>query len=132
VTLALLPTSQFPAGAFDVYYEIYNLPRGRAYTTEIGVQELNESGRPIDQDPPARLSFSGESAAGGDDAIQELRRVEASLGRGSYRLTVTVTDTRTGESASRTRDFEVRGSQRRATMVAALPHGSTHTPARNP
>ncbi|NIQ56596.1 MAG: hypothetical protein GWN02_20515, partial [Gemmatimonadetes bacterium] len=37
ITLALLPTSQFPASSFDVYYEVYNLPVGHRYSTEITV-----------------------------------------------------------------------------------------------
>ena len=37
-TLALLPTSLFPSSAFDVYYEIYNLPEGNPYTTEVTVE----------------------------------------------------------------------------------------------
>jgi hypothetical protein len=125
VTLALLPTTQFPSSAFDVYYEIYNLPAGNPYTTEIAIEHA-EPGR-ADQAAdrrPLRLSFSGESAAGPDASLPELRRVETSLSRGSYRITVTITDRTTGERASRSRSFEVRGWQRGATMVAALPQKS--------
>src|SRR5690606_33383604 len=39
--LALLPTSQFPASAFDVYYELYNMPPGHGYATEISVQAVD-------------------------------------------------------------------------------------------
>ena len=41
VTLALLPTSQFPSRPFDVYYEIYNLPAGHRYSTEIAIQQVS-------------------------------------------------------------------------------------------
>jgi hypothetical protein len=129
VTLALLPTTQFPAGAFDVYYEIYNLPAGNAYTTEIAIERVEGSAAGRDGHvPPVRLRFAGESAAGGDGVLPELRRVEASLSRGSYRIMVTITDRTTGHTASRSRRFEVRGWERGATMVAALPDRSGHRP----
>ena len=54
--------------------------------------------------------------------LAEIRRVEASLDDGSYRIIVTITDLETGRSASRSRTFDVRGWERGATMVAALPH----------
>jgi hypothetical protein len=117
VTLALLPTTQFPSSAFDVYYEIYNLPEENLYTTEIAIEHVGgaRDARPV------RLNFSGESASGPDGVLPELRRVETSLARGSYRITVTITDLTTGATASRSRSFEVRGWERGATMVAALP-----------
>jgi hypothetical protein len=122
VTLALLPTSQFPGSSFDVYYEIYNLPFGHRYDTEISIESIDESdaARPA-EDPPVRTRFFGHSAAGTDATQIELRRVEASLGRGRYRLTVRVTDEVSGQVASRSRIFRVRGGGRGATMVPALP-----------
>ena len=122
-TLALLPTRQFPTSEFNVYYEIYNLPVGRTYTTEIAFEPLREEGGDRDDRRPVRLQFTGESAAGRDGVLAELRRVESSLERGSYRITVTITDGTTGEKASRSRNFEVRGWERGATMVAARPSG---------
>lgn len=122
VTLALLPTSLFPAGAFDVYYEVYNLPGRHAYTTEIAVQRLNSGGGKAGD--PVRLRFNDESTAGRDDMLAELRRVDASLGKGSYRLTVTVTDRVTGASAVQHRDFDIRDDDRQATMVAAQRSGA--------
>jgi hypothetical protein len=122
VTLALLPTSQFPSSAFDVYYEVYNLPRGNQYATEISVEQVGDAadeqiGRPV------RIRFSGESATRPDGVLQELRRVETSLAKGRYRITVSVTDEDTGRTATRSRDFEVRGGGRGATLVAAMPRG---------
>jgi hypothetical protein len=117
VTLALLPTTQFPSSAFNVYYEIYNLPHGHPYTTEIQVRELGG-----DRDPeaePVGLRFSGEAAPGPDGVIQELRYVQATLPRGAYRLTVTVTDRSTGRTASRSREFHVRGWEAGETLVPA-------------
>ncbi|HEX6308559.1 MAG TPA: hypothetical protein VFZ69_10255 [Longimicrobiales bacterium] len=120
VSLALLPTSQFPSSTFDVFYEIYNLPAGHAYTTEIAIEEIGRPGRAV-RTRPIRLSFAGEAGAGVSGALPELRRVETSLRKGSYRITVTITDRVTGATASRSRTFDVRGSGRGTTMVAALP-----------
>lgn len=122
VRIALLPTSQFPESAFDVYYEIYNLPYRTRYATEIAVERLDRGSRqPGAGDGPLRLRFSGESPAGPDGSVQELRHVKASLAAGRYRLTVTVTDEESGETATRSRRFEVRGWKSGTTMVAALP-----------
>jgi hypothetical protein len=120
VTLALLPTSQFPASAFDVYYEIYNLPAGHRYETEVAVEATRAGDR-----PPVRLRFSGLATAASEGFVQELRRVETSLGPGRHRITVTITDPASGQRASRSRVFEVRGWPRGATLVAALPRGSS-------
>lgn len=124
VTMALLPTSQFPESAFDVYYEIYNLPVGRAYATEIFVERLLRQGDEyVVEDQPVRLRFSGESRAREDGTLPELRHVGASLPRGRYRITVEIRDEESGRAAARSRVFEVRGWERGATLVAALPRG---------
>ncbi len=114
VTLALVPTSNFPGGNFSVFYEVYNLPAGRNYTTEITIERLDKGtaaklrdlfggGEDID------IRFAGESTAGPDATLPELRRVEAPLGKGRYRLTVTVRDTSTGQSTRRSRLFRIPG-----------------------
>ncbi len=121
-TLALLPASQSPTGAFDVYYEVYNLPAGTPYRTEIAVEQVGGSeGAPAGDGRPVRLAFSGEATIARDGSVPQLRRVDTSLPRGSYRITVTITNQATGETASRSRPFEVRGRERGATLVAALP-----------
>lgn len=122
VTLALLPTDQFPGSSFELYYEIYNLPFGSQYDTEVSIEPVDESGAPRDgEDSEVRIRFSGESNAFSGRSQDELRHVDASLARGRYRLTVTVTDQKTDQSATRSRLFQVRGSGRGATMVRALP-----------
>lgn len=122
VTLALLPTSQLPESAFDVYYEIYNLPLGTPYATEIAIEPVDEFGEDLDEEGfEVRTRFSGESGAREETPLVELRRVESSLPRGHYRLTVTVFDELTGASASNARLLQVRGWRRGATMVPALP-----------
>jgi hypothetical protein len=119
VNLALLPSREFPGSAFEVYYEIYNMPRGHAYRTEIAVAEVGAANARADR-PMVRLSFGGEAPAAPMTTLPELRRVETLLPRGDYRIEVTVTDLETGASASRSRTFEVHG-RRHATMVQALP-----------
>ena len=122
-TLALLPTMQFPGGSFDVYYEIYNLPFGHRYTTQISIESTTIGGGRGDLLPPGavRTRFSGSSTAGPDGSLPELRRVEAELPHGRYRLTVTVTDEDAGRSVKRSRPFRVRRGGRGATLVPALP-----------
>jgi hypothetical protein len=115
VALALLPTSQFPESAFDIYYEVYNLPEGHSYTTDIAVEPVGRGGEPV------RVRYSGEAAADARNTVRELRRVDASVGRGSHRLTVTVTDHETGQKATRSREFHVRGWGPGATLVTAMP-----------
>jgi hypothetical protein len=119
-TLALLPTSQFPSSAFDVYYEIYNLPVGNPYTTVVTVERVEDiSSETSEGREPIHLHFTGESAATADGTLPELRRVVTSLARGSYRITVTIEDLKTGKTASRSRTFQIRASWRGATMVPA-------------
>jgi hypothetical protein len=119
-TLALLPTRLFPSSAFDVYYEIYNLPVGNPYTTEVTVERVEGiSSGTAEGRETVHLLFSGESAATVDGTLPELRRVGTSLEKGSYRITVTIEDLRTGNTASRSRTFEIQNSWRGATMVPA-------------
>ncbi|HSJ23471.1 MAG TPA: hypothetical protein VK929_02230 [Longimicrobiales bacterium] len=119
VQLALLPGRRFPGSEFDVYYEIYNLPRGHEYITEIAVDEVG--GDATGSRRLVRLQFEGEAAGTDEDAVAELRRVETSLPRGRYRIEVTVTDPVTGAIASSAREFEVHAGGRGASMVPALP-----------
>jgi hypothetical protein len=122
VTLALLPTSQFEEGSFDLYYEVYNLPKGNHYLTEFSIEAVDEDGVLLDDaESPVRTRFTGEAATRDDGTLGELRRVDTALERGRYRLTVTVTDQASGRSAERSRFFEVRGRGRGATLVPALP-----------
>lgn len=117
VGLALLPPSRFPERAFDIYYEVYNLPPNRPYETEIAIQRLDDD----DEDSVVRARFSGESASDPDGILGELRRVESPLERGRHRITVTVTDLRDGRQTSQSRVVDVTGWQRGTTMVRALP-----------
>ncbi len=118
-TLALLPTSLFPESSFDVYYEIYNLPAGNPYETEISIEPLDDEGT----GRVVRTLFTGESTAGGDDTLGELRRIQSALGEGRYRMTVKVRDRVTGQVAQRSRPVHVRAWERGTTMVPAMPRG---------
>jgi hypothetical protein len=117
-TLALLPSSQFPGSSFDVYYEVYNLPADRPYTTDISVERLDAGG---DAASPLHTRFTGEARPADDGIVGELRRVDATLDEGRYRLTVTVTDRVEGRSVSRSRVLEVRGWEPGTTLVPAFP-----------
>jgi hypothetical protein len=114
--VAILPGRQFTGSAFDVYYEVYNLKQRSDYTTEIAVDRTDDAGAPL-----VRLRFDGVAVHGADAMVQELRRVESSLPRGEYRMTVTVTDNDSGRAATRTREFQVHAGRGSATMVPALP-----------
>ncbi len=121
VTLALLPTRRLPSSAFDVYYEIYNLPAGSPYTTEITVERVADSSSETPEDSELiSLSFAGVSTAAADGTLPEMRRVGPRFAKGSYRIIVTIEDLTTGKTASRSRTFEVQTSGRGATMVPAL------------
>ena len=129
-TLALLPTSQFEEGSFDLYYEVYNLPAGHRYLTEFSIEEVDEDGEPkSDAGSPVRTRFTGEAATREDGTLGELRRVDTALKKGRYRLTITVTDEASGDRAQRTRFFDVRGRGRGATLVPALPRRGGDAPA---
>ena len=117
-TVALLPTERFPGNEFDVFYEIYNLPSGHEYRTEIAVERVDGRGNPLEH-TRASVRFRGD-ATPARGTMRELRRIQTSLARGKHRITVTVTDLATGDSASRSRLFTVRDDAR-ATMVPALP-----------
>ncbi len=121
VSLALLPTSRLPESSFDVYYEIYNLPWGHRYGTELSIEHLDEAGRPIGDGSAVTARFAEEAKPGPDGSLPQMRNVGASLGPGRYRLTVRVTDETTGQTAVRARLFEVSGEHRGATLVPALP-----------
>ncbi|MEX2284341.1 MAG: hypothetical protein WEE89_17765, partial [Gemmatimonadota bacterium] len=112
VTLALVPTSNFPGGNFSVYYEVYNLPAGTNYTTEITIEQIDKGTAAKLRDllgggEDIRIRFSGESTADADGTLPELRSVQAPLGKGRYRLTVAVRDVASGQIAKRSRVFRI-------------------------
>jgi hypothetical protein len=109
MTVSLLPTGRLPEGSFSLYYEIYNLPAGSAYTTEITIERMDDDDEA--RDPAVaeevRINFSGNSTAGADHVVRELRRIESLLKRGPHRLTVVVRDQISGQIAERSRTFRI-------------------------
>ena len=114
IELGLVPPRQFRPGVpLHVFYEVYNLPAGAAYTTEILLEPtergllsriagaLGLGGGQI------RLSFAGQAATAPDGTLQELRHVTPSIGPGRYRLRITVTHPATRTSATRETLFTV-------------------------
>lgn len=124
VTLALLPTQQFPGGSFDLYYELYNAVRGGLYTTDISIEHLGAKGRRRGEEAEVvHTRFTEEARTDPSGTVAALRFVRASLRPGHYLLTVKVTDETTGAWVARSRPFQVRRGARNATMVPALPAG---------
>jgi hypothetical protein len=112
VTLSLVPTNQFPTGSFSLYYEVYNLPAGRSYTTEIVIERVDKGagGRLrglFGAGDDVHVKYSGESAARADGTLPELRTIGAPLRKGRYRMTVIVKDDASGQTARRSRLFRI-------------------------
>jgi hypothetical protein len=109
VQLGLTPTPEFVGGLFTTYYEVYHLPPGTTYETQIEVtpdekglfgslRDWVRSGRAIS------LRFSGQAT--GQGTVPELRRIQSGLPPGRYRMRVRVTAG--GETASADREFVVK------------------------
>ncbi|MHB1167791.1 MAG: hypothetical protein ACYC28_00750 [Longimicrobiales bacterium] len=126
--LALLPTTQFPGSSLDVYYEIYNLKYGTPYSTVITITDAGGEEEEADFQPVS-IRFAGESDAHTDAVVTELRRIETALPNGRYRITVTVENDISGESASRSRFFAVTRNGHRTTLMPAWPHAETSSPS---
>lgn len=106
-TLALLPAGRLPRGSFDLYYEIYNLPAGSLFSTEITVERVGSPGPARGVGDEVGAGFVVDSRAASDATVLELRRIESPLEPGRYRLTVTVRDRTSGRVAQRSRFFEI-------------------------
>jgi hypothetical protein len=112
--LALAPTQVFPGGRFRVFYEIYNLPAGEPYRTEIRIERAKRSAlaRLFGRGNPVALRFdeiapepvAPEPVAG---LHYQLRDVEAPLAPGDYLMRVRVRTA--GSEVERTRRFTVPG-----------------------
>jgi hypothetical protein len=112
VTLALVPTNQFPTGSFSLYYEIYNLPAGRSYTTEVMIERVDKGAGErlrglFGAGDDVRVKYSGESSARADGTLPELRTIGVPLRKGRYRMTVIVKDDASGQTARRSRLFRI-------------------------
>ena len=95
VALALVPTGRFKGGSFKVFYELYNIAKNTAYSTEIEIEPIQRStGQRIKElfGSKSRISlkFDGVAVDVDNGALQELRQVEAPLPVGRYRMRITV------------------------------------------
>lgn len=112
-TVRLNPLSRFPEGsAAELYYEVYGLARGATYHTVVRLQR--EGGRSIfgaigslfgGGRAPVLLEFD----AAAEGPVTRVHRGVAlrDVGKGTYRLTVVITDPASGVRATRTRRFQV-------------------------
>jgi tetratricopeptide (TPR) repeat protein len=111
VRLDLTPTAVFRDGAFSTYYEIYHLPPGTTYRTEIEVGPTGGGlsgalGRLFGGGRTIRLDFDGRAT--GQGTLPELHRIASRLPPGRYRLRIRVSAPELGQSAVSDRDFTVR------------------------
>jgi hypothetical protein len=96
VALALVPTGRFKGASFRVFYELYNIPDNTAYSTEIEIEALQKTtGQKLKRLFGANkgkisLKFDGVAVDVKNNALQELRQVDAQLPVGRYRMRVTV------------------------------------------
>ena len=110
VDLAFVPPRQFEEGAAArLFYEVYNMPSGANYRTEITVKPMDKGvgfNRLFRRRTPISLKFEGV-AAPRSGIMQELRQISAELKPGRYRVEVTVTNLQTQENASSETEFVV-------------------------
>ena len=84
--LSIVPPRQFRDGQpIRVFYELYNLPRGHHYKTEITV---------------GKNTVTFDDVANTDDVVQELRSVVPQVKPGDVDFKVKVTDLQTGQSTT--------------------------------
>ena len=112
VALALVPTRYFRGGSFNVFYEVYNIAPNAAYSTEIEIEPVRKSAAQklkglFTGKNPIRLRFEGVATNAHKGTLQELRRVDAPLGKGTYRIRITVKNLDTEETAHNERTFVI-------------------------
>ncbi len=121
VQLSLLPPRQINEGSmFSLFYEIYNLPAGNRYRTELLIQATEGGGlvRGVRKllgggSGEVRLSFEEEARSNVAGTAQELRRIRAELKPGRYRARVQVTDLQSGQVAVREKLFLINSDKAR-------------------
>ncbi len=100
--LSLVPPRQFKEGeSLRVFYELYNLPAGRQYRTEIKLTttESNFFARLFKGRTTTTVTFEGN--AEGRDVVQELRTLVPQVEAGEAELHVKVTDLQSRETAEK-------------------------------
>jgi GWxTD domain-containing protein len=111
--LSLVPPRQFKEGEpFRVFYELYNLPAGRPYRTEITLTttESNFFARLFKGRTTTTVTFEGN--AQGTDVVQELRTLVPQVEAGEAELRVKVTDLGSGESAEKKKTIWITPAER--------------------
>jgi len=112
-TVRLNPLNRFPEGsAAELYYEVYGLARGVPYHT---VVRLEREGRRSLFGALRGLFGGGRAAvllefdAASDGAVTRVHRAVALQGvaKGTYRLTVAISDPASGVTTTRTQRFQV-------------------------
>ena len=119
-SLSILPLARYPGSTFQIFYEIYNLPAGHGYDTEVTVEPAGDGDSGADDSVGFR--FQADARSGSGDTVRELRSISGQLEVGLYRMTVAVEDRVSGEVATRSRLFQVRRSGDGTTPVIAVPH----------
>src|SRR6266705_5022250 len=112
-TVRLNPLSRFPEGsAAELYYEVYGLGRGAPYHTVVrlereGHRSLFGAIRGLFGGGRAAVLLEFDAAAEG--RVTRVHRAVAlrDVAKGTYRLTVVITDLASGVSATQTRRFQV-------------------------
>ena len=110
--LFLLPARAFvPGSTVALFYELYDVPAGTTYRTELEVTPVQESvgsrlWRAITGSGEVRLRFDAELPADGGAVHQELRSLTLPVDEGRYRLRVRIT-TSTGATMEETRDIVI-------------------------
>ncbi|HTY06222.1 MAG TPA: GWxTD domain-containing protein [Gemmatimonadales bacterium] len=112
-TVYVSPLDRFPAGSdAQLYYEVYGLPAGAVYHTEIRVERTGGGSifgaiRRLfgGNRPPVQLSFDVAS----EGTTTRVHRAVAlrDAATGSYNLTLRITDPATGRALTRVRHVEV-------------------------
>lgn len=109
-----LPRQFQPDHPFTLFYEVYNLKADDPYRTHLRVESASRGGlfggikRLLGFDGPGiELRFENRARLAADESTRELRDLGSDLPPGRYRMTITVTNDRTGEQASSETVFEV-------------------------
>jgi hypothetical protein len=116
VSLSLVPWQAFERGEFRIFYEIYNASPGERYTTELLLERAGGGvggaiSKLFGNRTAVKLRFDDVAPQQGR-VIQQVRDAQADPNPGDYRLTVTITDQRTGQKVTRVRPVTViRASQ---------------------
>lgn len=100
--LALVPPRQFKQGeSFRLFYELYNLPAGRTYRTEITFTtvESNLVLKLFKGKKSTTVTFEETSTT--DDLVQEIRTLVPEIESGRVDVTIKVTDLTTMQTATK-------------------------------